>query len=172
MALIIDATLNGANSNSYVTLEEANTYFESRLYVDTWINATDDDKSRALVMACRRINQEVFYGDRETSTQKLPFARVSLGYLDGVFLDSTIPETLKEAQYELAIHLLSTDMSQPSVDTSNMSEVAVGSIKVKYAVDKNDNVSRSYDELPPFVLSLLADLSRTVSSGGSSYVGR
>ena len=172
MALVIDATLNGANSNSYVTLAEANTYFDSRLHVATWTAATDDDKNRALVMATRRIDQEDFYGDRETTTQALKFARINIGYLDGILLDSTIPLMLKEAVYELAIHLLSTDMSQPSVDTGAISEAKVGSIAVKYAIDRNDNVSTSYDELPPFVESLLADLSKTVSSGGSVYVGR
>lgn len=172
MAIIIDATSGGANSNSYITLADANTYFDARLHVTTWTSATDDDKNRALVMACRRINQETFYGDRETTTQRLPFPRVNLGYLDGIYLDSTIPEILKEAQCELAIHLLGTDMSKPSVDTSNLAEVQVGSIRAKYAVDKNDNVSQSYDTLPPFVMSLLQDLSRTVSSGGYSFVGR
>ena len=172
MALTIDATLGGANSNSYITLADANIYFEGRLYTSVWDGATDDNKNKALVMACKRINQETFYGDRATTTQKLPFPRVNLGYLDGVYLDSIIPEILKEAQCELAIHLLSTDMSKPSVDTSNLAEVQVGSIKAKYAIDKNDNVSQGYDTLPPFVLSLLQDLSRTVSSGGYSFVGR
>ena len=172
MALVIDATQGGANSNSYITLADANTYFEARLHVTVWTDSDEDTKNRALVMATKRINQEVFYGDRETATQALAFPRINLGYLDGVYLDSTIPEMLKEAQCELALHLLSTDMSKPSVDTSNLQEVQVGSLKAKYIVDKNDNVSQSYDTLPPFVLSLLQDLSRTVNSGGVVMVGR
>ena len=172
MALVIDATVGGANSNSYVTLAEANTYFEARLHVSNWTDATDDTKNRALVMATRRINQETFYGTRETTTQRLAFPRIGLEDLDGIELDSIIPEQLKEATYELAIHLIGTDMSKPSVDTSNVSEVQVGSVKAKYIVDKNDNVSQSYDTLPPFVLSLLADLSKTVATGGTVYVSR
>lgn len=173
MAIVIDATSGGANANSYVTLAEAETYFDTRLYVTAWTEATSDDvKNRALAMACNRINQETFYGTRETDTQRLPFPRIELGYLDGILQDSIVPESLKEAQCELALHLLSTDMSKPSVDTSNIQEVQVGSLKAKYAIDKNDNVSRSYDELPPFVLSLLDDFSRTVNSGGSVTVGR
>lgn len=172
MALTIDATVGGANSNSYVTLLEANNYFEARLYSDTWNNAQDDVKNRALVMATRRIGQETFYGDRATDTQKLPFPRINIGRLDGVELDNTIPDILKEAQFELAIHLLTVDMSKPSVDTSNIKSVKVGSLAVDYAIDQNDNVSQSFDSLPPFVTSLLANLSRTVATGGSFYIGR
>lgn len=172
MAVTIDATVGGATSNSYVTLAEAETYFEARLHVTNWTGATDDIKNRALVMATNRINQETFYGDRETTTQRLPFPRDNLGYLDGILLDSTIPETLKEATYELALHLISIDMSKPSVDTSNIKGVKVGSIAVDYAIDSTDNVSRNYHDLPPFVLSLLDDLSRTVSSGGAITIGR
>ncbi len=172
MALIIDATLGGANSNSYVTLDESNEYFEARLHVQVWTDSNDDDKNRALVMACRRLGYEKYYGDRETAAQKLAFPRVGLGYLDGIFLDSTIPYQLSEAQMELALHMLSTDMSQKGVDTSNMKSVKVGSISVDYQIDNFDNVSTSYDELPIFVSSLLEDLSRTVSSGGSFSVSR
>jgi len=172
MAVVIDATLGGANSNSYVTLAEADTFFEARLYIDVWDDSTDDSKNRALVMATRRIEQETYYGDRETSTQALKFPRINIGYLDGILLDGGIPELLKEAQCELALYMLSTDMSKPSVDTSAIQEARVGSIAVKYAVDKNDNTSQSFDTLPPFVESLLSELSQTVSSGGVTYVGR
>ena len=172
MALIIDATVSGANSNSYATLTEANTYFDARLHTANWTAALDDDKNRALAMATRRIEQEKFYGDRATDTQKLKFPRVNIGFLDGILLDNIIPEMLKEAQFELAIHLLATDMSQKSVDTGNIAEASVGSISVKYAIDKNDNVSTSYDELPPFVESLLSELSKTVSDGCYAFVGR
>lgn len=172
MALIIDATVSGANSNSYATLIEAKTYFDARLHTDIWTDSTDDVKNKALAMATRRIEQEKFYGDRATNTQKLKFPRVNIGYLDGVLLDSIIPEMLKEAQFELAIHLLSTDMSQKSVDTGNIAEASMGSFSVKYAIDKSDNVSTSYDEIPPFVSSLLSELSRTVSDGCYAFVGR
>ncbi len=45
MAATIDATLSGANSNSYVTLIEADDYFDSRLYSDVWTATLDDDKT-------------------------------------------------------------------------------------------------------------------------------
>jgi len=173
MALVIDSTVGGANSNSYVTLAEANTYFESRLNVTTWTDITDDDiKNRALVQATRRLDYENFYGERERTTQALKFPRSGIGYLDGIYMDGIIPPQIKEATFELAIYMLSVDMSKPSVNTSNIQEAKVGSISVKYAIDKNDNVSQSYDTLPPFVDYLLDGLSNTAGSGSVSSVYR
>jgi hypothetical protein len=51
----IDATISGANSNSYVTLVEANAYFADRLRADAWSGASDADKEKALLTACRHI---------------------------------------------------------------------------------------------------------------------
>lgn len=172
MAVAIIADVGGATSNSYVTLAEADTYFASRLYTTDWDNASVDDKSKALITATARIDQEKFYGERETSTQALAFPRTGLGYLDGIYLDGIIPTQLKEATYELAKYMLSVDMSKPSVDTGTQKKVKVGSIEVEYAIDKNDNVSQSFDTLPPFVMALLGDISRTVSNSGFIEVSR
>ena len=49
MAATINATIKGENANSYVTLTEANTYFETVPDSSTWTNKTDDQKNRALV---------------------------------------------------------------------------------------------------------------------------
>ena len=166
MALIIDATLGGATANSYVTLAEATTYFEGRLYSTAWTGAVDDNaRNQALVMATKRLNTEKFYGDRATSTQALPFPRINIGYLDGIYLDNTIPTILKEAQFELAIHILSVDMSQQGTDVSTIEKVKLGTIDIKYALDKSDNLNKSFNVLPESVSSLIGDL---VSNGSSS----
>ena len=64
MAATITATLSSASANSYVTLAEANTYFETVPDSSTWTNKTDDQKNRALIAATRWIDSFVFYGDR------------------------------------------------------------------------------------------------------------
>ena len=45
MAATIIATLKSATANSYVTLAEANTYFETVPDSTTWDNKTDDQKT-------------------------------------------------------------------------------------------------------------------------------
>ena len=47
MAATINATVKGENANSYVTLTEANSYFETVPDSSTWTNKTDDQKNRA-----------------------------------------------------------------------------------------------------------------------------
>lgn len=52
----IDATIGGANSNSYETLAEANTYFDERVPLSTpWV-ASGNASIRALLMATRVLN--------------------------------------------------------------------------------------------------------------------
>lgn len=163
MAATIDATLSGANSNSYITLADAEIYFSERLHTTVWDAAISDTKNRALIMATKRIDQEDFYGDRSTTTQKLKFPRENLGYLDGVLLDGTIPLSIQEAQCELAIHLLSVDMSKPGVTSDSYSEIKVASITIKPNIDSGDNASSSNSTLPPYVSSLISELSRSSS---------
>ena len=49
MAATIDATIKGENANSYVTLSEANDYFDTSPDSSTWTNKTDDQKKRSLI---------------------------------------------------------------------------------------------------------------------------
>ena len=95
MAATINATVKGENANSYVTLTEANTYFETVPDSSTWTNKTDDQKNRALISATRWIDSFVFYGDRCDDGQALKFPRNNY-QVDGVELScSTIPNNIK-----------------------------------------------------------------------------
>ena len=53
MAATINATIKGENANSYVTLSEANDYFDTSPDSSTWTNKTDDQKKRSLISAAR-----------------------------------------------------------------------------------------------------------------------
>jgi hypothetical protein len=171
--MAIDSTIGGDNSNSYIDIEKANDYFLGRLYSDLWINADDTKKEQALRTATARIDMEKFYGDKQTAEQSLKFPRVDFGYLDGILIDGILPKTLLNATCELAIYLLSNDMSKPSVDMSGVQKFKAGSLSVDFvAPDKNDNVTIDNNELPPFVKYLLADFSKTVATSGLIDIGR
>jgi hypothetical protein len=51
VAATINATLKSSTANSYVTLAEANSYFETVPDSATWDDKTDDQKNRALISA-------------------------------------------------------------------------------------------------------------------------
>ena len=137
MAATIDATIKGANANSYVTLTEANSYFETVSSSSTWTDKTDDQKNRSLIESTRWIDTLVFYGDRCDSGQALKFPRNNY-QVDGVELScSTIPQNIKYAQFELA-RALANDTGAITDTTGkdgNFSEVKLGDIEVKYNTD-------------------------------------
>ena len=134
MAATIDATIKGANANSYVTLAEADAYFETVPSSTQWDNKTDDKKNRALISATRWIDTLVYYGDRCDDDQALKFPRTNY-QVDGVELACTlIPQNIKYAQFELANALANdTDAITGSTGTDgNFEEVKLGDIQVKY----------------------------------------
>ena len=137
MAATIIATLKSATANSYATLAEADTYFETAPSSATWDNKTDDQKNRSLIAATRWIETLVFYGDRCDESQALKFPRTNY-QVDGVELAcSTIPLNIKYAQYELA-RALANDTDAITGTTGkdgNFSEVKLGDIQVKYNTD-------------------------------------
>lgn len=60
MALVIDPT--DPDFNALVSLDDANTYFEGRLYADAWTNANNQERETAIIMATRIIRQDVTVG--------------------------------------------------------------------------------------------------------------
>ena len=137
MAATIDATLSGTSANSYVTLAEANTYFETVPDSSTWTNKTDDQKNRALIAAAREIDNLVFYGDRCDNGQALKFPRNNYEVDDVELACTAVPNNIKYAQYELA-RALANDTDAITGTTGkdgNFEEVRLGDIQVKYNTD-------------------------------------
>ena len=137
MAATITATLSSATANSYVTLAEANDYFETVPDSSTWTNKTDDQKNRSLIAATRWIDTLSYYGSRCDNGQALKFPRNNYT-IDNVELTcTTIPNNIKYAQYELA-RALANDTSAITGTTGkdgNFSEVQLGDLQVKYNTD-------------------------------------
>jgi hypothetical protein len=134
VAAVIDATLSGASSNSYVTLADADAYFETTPDSGTWTDKTNDQKNRALISATRWIDALSFYGDRCTDTQALKWPREDYT-VDGVDLACTlIPDGIKTATYELARAFANdtTAITGTSGTTGIYDEVKLGDLQVKY----------------------------------------
>ena len=134
MAATIDATLKGTSANSYVTLTEANNYFETVPDSSTWTNKTDDQKNRALISATRWIDSFVYYGERCDEDQALKFPRNNY-QVDGVELScSATPNNIKYAQYELAKALANdtTAITGTTGKDGNIKEAKLGDLEVKY----------------------------------------
>jgi hypothetical protein len=100
MALV--TTLSGENSDSYVSLAEADEYFAAGYHLQsaTWdALATDEAKETALRTAARDLNRLRYFGRKAVSTQALEWPRV----YRSIWTADTIPEPIKQAQMEQAL---------------------------------------------------------------------
>jgi hypothetical protein len=88
MAPVLVATLAGANSNSYITVADATTYFDNRLDAADWTAATADNKAASLITATGWLDTLEFYGDRSATTQALKWPRTDVT-CDGIEADAT-----------------------------------------------------------------------------------
>ena len=152
MAATINATLSSASANSYVTLAEANTYFETVPDSTTWDDKTDDQKNRALISATRWIDNQVFYGDRCDVEQALCWPRNNY-HVDRVELTcSVIPADIKYATYELARALANDteSITGSTGDTGLYEAVKLGDLEVKYntASQATGTVNNVFDVYP------------------------
>ena len=140
MPLTIIATAGAVDANSYCTLAEAETYFESRLHDTDWSGAVTADKNAALVWATSVLDSAMnWYGWAMSESQALRFPRSGLMTPDRYSVTSVaIPSFLKKATAEFAMWLIKEDRMADS-DTMGFKQIAVGSIQI--TTDKFDRKS-------------------------------
>ena len=132
----LDATPNGANSDSFMTVAEADSYYATNLYSTTWVGSNTDSKEKALKMATRILDEKVAWvGTRATSTQALGWGRTDVTW-DGTTVSSTtVPIQIKNATAEFAGELLVSDLTA-NAEGKGLNSLKVGDITLDF--DKND----------------------------------
>jgi hypothetical protein len=137
MSITLDDTVGGASSNTYVSIADADTYFEERLHSSVWTAASIDTKKAALVWATRILDRSVeWVGTIKTTTQALRWPRSGVYTSDYVSISSTIvPEFVKYAVCELAKQLISSDKFADH-DTKGYKWMQVGGLQIQ--IDKYD----------------------------------
>jgi len=118
--------------NSYVTMEETDTYFADRLDVAAWTSADAGSKAQALVTATSILDEMLWVGTAISEDQPLAFPR-SAEYFDPkvgtyVYLDGTTPSRILTATKELAYHLLNNDGIQDN--TGTVKTISIGPISL------------------------------------------
>lgn len=88
--------------DSYTSVEQADLYFSTRLFVDEWSTASNGMKLNALIEATRILDKFAYKGVKSSTTQTHEFPRQGLnGYTD-----TEIPKEIAYAQFEIAYALL------------------------------------------------------------------
>lgn len=165
MALVLDATVKGANANSYVTQAEADTYFDGRLNASAWTGAGSGAgaaREQALVAATTRLEQETYYGYKTTTTQRLKWPRSGVDDEDGsTYSADVIPRCVKEACFEMALALLQDSKQLDATGLAGFENVRVGPLSVTIKHPEPNG------KLPAQVQRLLSG----VMIGGAGTVG-
>lgn len=148
-------------TNSFVTVAEANSYFENRLDVAAWTEASDTVKAQALVTATSVLNDQNWIGTAISDSQQLAFPR-SGSYFDPrlgyeVSLGNEVPNRIIDATYEMAYHLLNNDGVLD--DTGSVTDLQVGQIRL--------NIKSSASTIPPSVKRLINPL--LVNAGANMW---
>jgi hypothetical protein len=93
--------------NSYVSVADADIYFDQRLYADDWVSVSTGDQEKALIMARRVIDQQQFTGERTSANQLLAWPRTGIASVDS----SEVPQDVVDAQCELALAFIRSDLT-------------------------------------------------------------
>jgi hypothetical protein len=110
--------------SNYITIEDAATYFATRLHTIPWTSATSANKTKALTMATRAIDALNYRGAKADSGQDNQFPRGD---------DSEVPAAVKEACCEIALALL--DGIDPDMEFSTLRVVSQGISSVRTTYD-------------------------------------
>jgi len=153
--MALDATVGSPDANSYVTVNEADAYFEDRTFVSAWDAFTD--KASALVTASQMLDWYVKYvGYKATSAQGMQWPRTEAYYTDGTEIaDDVIPPEIKKAVYELTLSSLESDRTADD-DMAGISYAKVGNLAVK--ATKGDYSSTAREAIPQKVWKILSEL--------------
>jgi hypothetical protein len=133
------------NTNSYVTLDEAELYFETRIDSANWFNSEDEIKEQALVTATQIVDNHAWIGSAISPSQALAWPRKNAIYNDprlGLTVsvaENEIPQQVKVAVYEQALHLIDNE-DLLSGTTQTFESIKIGSIAIE---DKNSDTTKT-----------------------------
>jgi len=153
-------------TNSYASVADADTYFDTRIDNANWANAATALKEDALVTATQIIDNHPWIGNAVSSSQALAWPRKNTTHydprlgLETKFTESETPSAVKTAVYEQALHLLDNeDLLQEKVQT--FESISVGSVSLS---DSNNDTGKT-SILPARVLRPIRHLIRRGHTG-------
>lgn len=186
MAIVLDATIGGANANTYLTLVDATAIidgFVESAAVAAWNSGQTDGKNRALYTATQRLDRERFLGARATDTQALQWPRTgvrkpdtyintySVGFpfriTTDYFTDTEIPQQIKYACAYLAAYLHHNHDSLELTGLEDYKSVSIGSISVQPNLGFG---AVGADKIPPMVERYMTGL--RISGPGNFSIRR
>lgn len=162
--MALDAILGSDTQNSYVTMEEATTYFEDRAYSSDW--NTFEDKGPLLILCSRLLDWYINWKGFKTSiTQPMQWPRTDVILRDGTELDDDVlPQEVKTAVFELALSSLEEDRTEED-PLLGLEQLKVATLSLKAKPDQSGRRTSSTQVIPSKVKRILTDLRNDASFG-------
>jgi hypothetical protein len=138
MAATLDDTVAGPAANTYTDLAEFKAYLESRLYATSQLEADDELKKQALIMATRLLSSEVCWtGSPTTTSQALPWPRTGMTDRNGNPIASmSIPMSLKDMESELAYLMMQRDRTaETDAMAQGLTRLTAGPVTLEFSAD-------------------------------------
>ena len=110
---VLDATLAGPNSNSYVDFLEASLIANTLPFAFEWESTSVEDREKALIVATRWLDTLDYKGERCSETQRLKWPRDGAECDGQVSTCDEIPYAIKEATVILAWQWIQEPSSFP-----------------------------------------------------------
>jgi hypothetical protein len=150
------------DTSYYGDVDEANAYFAARLHSEPWEEADPGEKPKAMLAACRLIDNLNFKGDKHAvwifrqqtpppwrdPYTDLPTRQAVQAYQQAERAanasqplefprggDTAVPEAIRIAEYELAFSLL--DGVDPQMELENLAVTAQGYAEVRTHYERN-----------------------------------
>lgn len=118
-------------TTAYLTIEQAQVYFDERLNNDAWDDSSTVDKNVALKQATRLIDRLSFAGDKTDSAQANQFPRGG---------DTTIPDDIEIACCEIAYAILDDADLELDYESQRMSSETYGKVRAVYTSDLDNHI--------------------------------
>ncbi len=133
------------NITSYISIYDANLYFNTRLNTEPWDSSIDSDKIKALAQATRAIDRLNFKGIKADPLQQFQWPRIIINRANNcnnlnIIKTSVIPQDIQMAVCELALNLL--DGVDPDLE-----DELIGSTSSAYAtvrITSDSKVARDH----------------------------
>jgi hypothetical protein len=162
--MALDATVGSPDSNSYVTVAEANSYFSDRSHSEEWDDF--DEQASALITSSSMLDWYLKWkGYKTSSEQAMQWPRTGVVRKDGTSVEvDIIPRDVKVAVYELTLSSLEEDRTADSA-LAGIDQAKAGSLMIK--AETKGYPSSAPSTIPDKIEKILSDL---ISTGGISVV--
>jgi hypothetical protein len=147
-----------ANSNAYVSLADADDYYEIDTGFDaTWVLYTDAVKEERIAWASRVLDQKTDWeGSRVATTQSMRWPRCGVVDRDGEAIERTeIPQPVQDATLELLKYMVNNNLTT-GADIERLRRVTVDVIELEYQEDT------SQTSIPTIINHILDGLGRFI----------